>query len=173
MVSMVNRNMSESADNLEKKIKTWLVEEYFDADIVLVPNPNVFFQIRIKNKNAGAAALPSYITLANDVPDRLIVSFYWQLDEKQIKSISALKLDAKKKFQKELAQGFLLMNMLLIPEPSIENIQRIKAQTLIILDGLNKHTLISSIIKVNSAHGYILSLFDLLMDQGFDPYKQL
>ncbi len=91
----------------------------------------------------------------------------------QVNSINGLKSDVKKRFQKELSSGFLLMNLNLIPQPSIENIQKIKAEDFVILDGLTKHSLIRSVIKINCAHGYILSLFDLIMDQGFDPYRKL
>jgi len=165
--------MSQSPEELEKKIKTWLIEEYFDADIVLVPNPKVFFQIRITNKKAGPAGLPSYITLTKDEPDKILVSFYWQLHEMQIKSIAGLKEEAKKKFQKQLGQGFLLMHLDFRPEPSIGNVQKIEAIDRIFLDGLSKHSLINAVIKINCAHGYVLSLFDLIIDQGFNPYREL
>lgn len=165
--------MSESPEEIEKKIKTWLVEEYFDSDIVLVPNSNVFFQIRITNKKAGPAALPSYFTLTKNEPDKILVSFYWQVHEMQIKSINALKEDARKTFKKKLAQGFLLMHLDFRPEPSMEDIQKIKVIDRIFLDGLTKHAIINSLTKINCAHGYVLSLFDLIMDQGFDPYKEL
>jgi hypothetical protein len=93
--------MSDSPEKLEKEIKTWLIEEYFDADIVLVPNPKVLFQICITNKKADPAALPSYITLTKDEPDKILVSFYWQLHEMQIKSIAGLKEETKREISKE------------------------------------------------------------------------
>jgi len=91
----------------------------------------------------------------------------------QIKSIAGLKEEAKKKFQKQLAQGFLLMHLDFRSEPSIGNVQKIGAIDRIFLDGLSKHSLINAVIKINCAHGYVLSLFDLIIDQGFNPYREL
>lgn len=165
--------MSEAPEELEKKIKTWLIEEYPTLEIESIPHPSIYFHLQIRQKEAGSAASPTSIALTKDNPDRLFIYFYWQLHEMQVNSINGLKSDVKKRFQKELSSGFLLMNLNLIPQPSIENIQKIKAEDFVILDGLTKHSLIRSVIKINCAHGYILSLFDLIMDQGFDPYRKL
>jgi hypothetical protein len=163
---------SENYNELRQKIETWLKEEYPDSEIVLVPNNDVHFQIRLKNNQAGLAAVPTYLTLSKLNPDRLVISFYWQLDEQIVKSLNGLKQDAKNKFYKELQQGFLLMNLYYIPEPNWNQIEKIKVKDQIILDGLTKNSIIISVMKINSAHGFIYSKLDLLMDQGFEPYRK-
>lgn len=164
---------SELPEDIKKKIRTWLIEEYPTLEIESISNSNAFFHLKIRNNKAGAAALPTNIIMINDLPDRIFINFNWQLHEQQIKSINALKPEAKKKLQKQLNIGFLLMYLNFIPKPNIQDIQKIIVEDQIILDGLNKHTLIKALQKINCTYGYILSQFDLILDQGFDPYRQL
>jgi len=147
----------------------WLKEEYPLADIQLIHNSTALFQIDIKDDTS----IPTHIFILKNAADRLIIEIYWQLSDDYIKSIAGLKTDAKTKFLKQLTQGFLLMHLNFVVEPNPQNVERIKMQTQIILDGLTKHTLVESLFKVNSGHGYILSLIDLIMDQGFDSSRRV
>lgn len=164
-------------DELRKKITKWLIEEYPFAEINIITNPNAIFQIKLTNRKGPFVALPSYLTLLKDHPDRMIIGFYWKLSEDYRKSIIGLKPEAKIKLQKDLNIGFLLMHLNLIIDPNFEDMQYIKGEYQLILDGLNKHTLIESLIKINCGHGYILSQIDLLLGEGknhgFNPYKKL
>lgn len=164
--------MSVKPHQLQQKVIQWLKEEYPVADIQLIPNPTALFQIDIKDKDGEGASLPTHIFLLKNRADRLVIEIYWQLSDDYIKSIAGLKTDAKTKFLKELTQGFILMHLSFVTEPDPENVERIKIQTQIILDGLTKHTLVESLFRVNSGHAYILSLIDLIMDQGFGSSRR-
>lgn len=159
--------MSAKPRQLQQRIMQWLYEEYPDADVQLIPNDTALFQIDIKDKEGEGASLPTDIFILRNKADRVVIEIYWQLPDNYIKSIAGLKADAKTKFLKKLTQGFILMNLYFIPEPDLDNLERVRIQTNIILDGLTKHTLVESLFRVNSGHAYILSLIDLIMDQGF------
>ena len=160
--------MSAKPRQLQQKVMQWLNEEYPDADVQLIPNDTVLFQIDIKDKEGEGANLPMHIFILRNKPDRLVIEIYWQLSATYNKSITWLKADAKTKFLKQLKQGFILMHLNFATEPDSENLERVKIQTHIILDGLTKHTLVESLFRVSSGHAYILSLIDLIMDQRSD-----
>ena len=164
--------MSVKPHQLQQKVMQWLKEEYQLADIQLIPNPTALFQIDIRDKDGAGASLPTHIFILKNRADRLVIEIYWQLSDDYIKSIEGLKTDAKREFLKKLTQGFILMHLNFVTEPDSQNVERVKIQTHIILDGLTKHTLVESLFRVNSGHAYILSLIDLIMDQGFGSSRK-